>query len=67
VFIALLVCSESGCPETLEAHAPTLAELESLACECGCALQVLGWPDWEPQPPARLRLAPPAQHLPIAA
>jgi hypothetical protein len=23
-----------------------VAELEALACDCGCALEIVGWPDW---------------------
>jgi hypothetical protein len=37
---ALLVCSDEGCAEELETWG-TLEELESLACECGCALQLI--------------------------
>ncbi len=51
---ALLICSDGDCAETFEAYGE-LAELESLACECGCALAVWwvedelcqdGWPGW---------------------
>jgi len=45
VFIARLICSEEECTDVFEAHAATLAELEALACGCGCALQLLGWAD----------------------
>lgn len=41
---ARLVCSEEECTDTFEAYGP-LDELEKLACDCGCALEVLGWPD----------------------
>ena len=41
---ALLVCSEEECTEVFEAYGP-LEEVEALACECGCALEVIGWPD----------------------
>jgi hypothetical protein len=41
MFIAQLICSEPGCPETYEARAATLAELEALACDCGCGLQLV--------------------------
>jgi hypothetical protein len=46
VFVARLICSDTDCPHALEIAAPTLAELEALACDCGCALHVLAWPDW---------------------
>ena len=44
MYRALLVCSDDGCDEVIEAYGP-LEELEALACECGCALQIVGWPD----------------------
>jgi hypothetical protein len=37
---ALLVCSDEECTDSFEAWG-TLEELEALACECGCALQVI--------------------------
>jgi hypothetical protein len=37
---ALLVCSDDGCTDTFEAWG-TLEELEALACDCGCALQLV--------------------------
>ena len=40
VFHALLICSDDECTETFEAWG-TLEELEALACDCGCALQIL--------------------------
>jgi len=45
VFVARLVCSDAECAEELTAEAASLRELEVLACECGCALEVIGWPD----------------------
>ena len=45
VFVARLVCSDADCAEELTAEAASLRELEVLACECGCALDVIGWPD----------------------
>jgi hypothetical protein len=47
MLVARLICSDEACPEAFEARAATLAELDALACACGCALQVLGWPDAE--------------------
>lgn len=46
MFIARLVCSDSGCAEESEVHADSLAELERLICDCGCALELVAWPDW---------------------
>ena len=37
---ALLICSDDDCTDAFEAWG-TLEELEALACECGCALQVI--------------------------
>jgi hypothetical protein len=41
VFHALLICSDEACAEELEAYGMRLEELEALACECGCALQLI--------------------------
>jgi hypothetical protein len=40
MFYALLICSDDDCPDELETTG-TLEELESLACDCGCTLQVV--------------------------
>ena len=42
MFHARLVCSDGDCAETFEAWG-TLEELEALACDCGCTLEVLSW------------------------
>lgn len=49
MFVARLLCSDPVCAEDIAAEAPTLAELETLACECGCGVEVIGWPDWVPE------------------
>jgi hypothetical protein len=54
VFLARLICSDPGCAEELSAEAATLAELETLACECGCALELIAWPDWADGPLAEV-------------
>ena len=41
MFHALLICSDPKCTETFEAWAGTLEELEALACDCGCSLELL--------------------------
>jgi hypothetical protein len=41
---ARLICSDDGCEARYEAIAH-VAEVESLGCDCGYGLQVLGWPD----------------------
>lgn len=45
MWFARLICSDQSCAEELDVYAADLAELESLGCDCGCALQVLGWVD----------------------
>ena len=40
MFLALLICSDEACADELEATG-SLEEFEALACDCGCALQVL--------------------------
>lgn len=46
MFVARLICSDPGCDFEDEVEAETLAELEALACDCGCAMAIVGWPDW---------------------
>jgi hypothetical protein len=46
MFTARLVCPDADCAEELIAEAETVAELDALACQCGCALEIVGWPDW---------------------
>ncbi len=46
MFVARLICSDTDCAEEQEVHVGTLAELERLLCDCGCALEVIAWPDW---------------------
>jgi hypothetical protein len=50
VFVARLICSDVACAAELTAEAVRAAELERLICDCGCALEVLGWPDWVDDP-----------------
>ena len=40
MFRALLICSDMGCGEVFEAYG-SLEELEALACDCGCSLEVI--------------------------
>jgi hypothetical protein len=40
MFKALLICSDEGCAELFEAYG-SLEELEALACDCGCTLEIL--------------------------
>lgn len=41
---ALLVCSEVECTAVYEAYGP-LEEVQALACDCDCGLEIIGWPD----------------------
>jgi hypothetical protein len=41
---AVLICSDDECTAVFEAYG-TLADVERLACECGCGLAVVGWPE----------------------
>lgn len=45
MWFARLACSDERCPEELELFADRLEELETLSCDCGCALEVVGWAD----------------------
>ena len=62
VFHALLICSDEACAEELEAYGTRLEELEALACECGCAMQVTAVSEIEFE-----RARPPANTLTLAA
>src|SRR4051812_23173454 len=58
MFYALMICSDEACAEERETYG-SLEELEALACDCGCALQVLELSDVEfvdlrPAPAPRL-------------
>ena len=46
MFVARLICSDTDCAEEQEIHAGSLAELERLLCDCGCAFELIAWPDW---------------------
>jgi hypothetical protein len=48
---ALLVCSDHDCADELEGWG-TLEELEALACDCGCAMQVMSVSEVEFEEPA---------------
>jgi len=54
---ARLICSDEECTDAFEAWGP-LEELEALACECGCALEVIGWPDPVELEPCAAQLEP---------
>ena len=50
MFVARLVCSDPACAAELDAEAAHPGELERLICDCGCALEVIAWPDWLEEP-----------------
>jgi hypothetical protein len=52
---ALLICSDDDCTDAFEAWG-TLEELEALACDCGCALQVISISEAERGGAGRLEL-----------
>lgn len=53
VYTAVLICSDLECTERFEARG-TLAELAALACDCGCGLEIVGWPEALADDDARL-------------
>jgi hypothetical protein len=70
MFLALLICSDESCDHELETWG-TLEELEALACDCGCALQLISVAEVEfveAAPQFALAEPPPAEvWLPLAA
>lgn len=55
----LLACHDSRCTAVYEAYGP-LEDLEDLACDCGCALQIVRYladPDRGPSAVEIVRLA----------
>jgi hypothetical protein len=71
MYTARLVCSDPGCAGEVTADTATLRELETLLCDCGCALEIVGWPDVAAEPLAQvimLRVAAGRRrHVPEAA
>lgn len=41
MFLARLLCSDPDCAELIEERAADLAELDRLACACGCTWELL--------------------------
>jgi hypothetical protein len=52
VFRAVLICSDGDCDEVFEAYG-SIAELEALACDCGCALEIVEVSELAGEPRAR--------------
>jgi hypothetical protein len=58
MFRALLLCADGDCAEVFEAYG-SLDELEALACDCGCSLELLEISEAnEPAPAAGFTLLP---------
>jgi hypothetical protein len=57
LYRALLICSEPECTEVFEAYG-TLEELQTLACDCGCGLEIIGCPDEAGGRPGEVELIP---------
>lgn len=63
MFVGRLICSDHACAAEVVAEAAALRELETLVCDCGCALEPIGWADHVDEPVAtvvalRVRAAP---------
>ena len=56
MYSARLVCSDPVCAEEVAAETATLRELETLICDCGCSLEIVGWPDVAAEALARVIL-----------
>jgi hypothetical protein len=52
MFVARLICSDEACAAEVAAEGASLRELETLVCDCGCALEPIGWPDHVGEPVA---------------
>jgi hypothetical protein len=46
MYVARVLCSDAACADERTVEIATIAELEALACDCGCTFEVIGWPDW---------------------
>jgi hypothetical protein len=58
MFRALLLCADGECAEVFEAYG-SLEELEALACDCGCSLELLEISETDvPAPPHGFVLIP---------
>ena len=61
MWVARIICSDADCAERRVEHADTLEALETLICDCGCTVQILGVPDWVGGEPVVLALRAPGQ------
>jgi hypothetical protein len=67
MLVARLICSDEDCAAEAVAEAASLRELETLACDCGCALEVVAWPDHEDDAVAAVIALRVRRELPEAA
>ena len=67
MFLARLTCSDPACAAEVTAEGRTIGELETLVCDCGCALEVIAWPDWVDEPAEVVTLRVERGHLRRAA
>jgi hypothetical protein len=67
MFVARLICSDVDCAEEQEMRAGSVAELERLLCDCGCALEVIAWPDWVEDDAQVVALHRPSLRPPVRA
>jgi hypothetical protein len=55
---AILICSDPGCAEEVEAY-PDEVDLDQLICECGCSVQAIAFGETEfAQIPATVQSLP---------
>jgi hypothetical protein len=64
MYVARLICSDEACGAEALAEAHTLAELDTFACDCGCALAIVGWPDRAEERTAAAVVVPLGRRLP---
>ena len=57
MFRALLLCADADCAEAFEAYG-TLEELEALACDCGCSLELIEVSEIDDAPARGFTLTP---------
>jgi hypothetical protein len=67
MLVARLICSDEDCGAEAVAEAAALRELETLVCDCGCALEPIGWPDYAGEPVAAIVSLRVRATLPAAA
>ena len=46
MYVARVLCSDPECAEQAVLEADDVMELVAALCECGCAYEIRGLPDW---------------------